>query len=493
MAIELTKGLLNMLEVESHQKLKQILRQIPSSWPHNLTLTRLIGRSLRRQENSLIQINIETQISWWLGLLIPIHINNQVPVIVLSKHDREYLIKKEAPYLQDKGLKLNFWEGENPPQTEKIWIMNYVDFLSAYEKGKLESRQIVIPSAESINKNLREAMSINIKSNDWEELINNNQSEKGEITRFYNYLSRKLFAQTTSKKSFIKIDISEIYKIKQLIRITSNLPKKWDALLKTNSSRWAFWAETNKELLTWEFRIQPLEPIENPTNPIMNLPFILIFQTNCTYNPLKMQLRNIAQRIKVQATIGGAIINKPIQIFAPSRQPMPNSNIFIQHLIKQSKRLIISYSGTTVLVIDYKELLLQATAALASEFGKRVLYEEHSLIRNQILCCSSHWWEEHQQSLPKPNQLIIGVLPIASLSTPLTAARVECFKRQGRNWFKDLLLPEAINKVTSFVMPLRNHASRIAILDGRIRSRDWGMAFFSALEPWENLEHLIPC
>ena len=38
------------------------------------------------------------------------------------------------------------------------------------------------------------------------------------------------------------------------------------------------------------------------------------------------------------------------------------------------------------------------------------------------------------------------MLPIASLEEPLTAARVESLKRQGKDWFRTLLLPEALTK-----------------------------------------------
>ena len=84
------------------------------------------------------------------------------------------------------------------------------------------------------------------------------------------------------------------------------------------------------------------------------------------------------------------------------------------------------------------------------------------------------------------------MLPIASLEEPLTAARVESLKRQGKDWFRTLLLPEALTKLTPAIAPLRQSGGRLAMLDGRVRGRSWGEQVLRAMEPWEPLQRLRP-
>ena len=84
------------------------------------------------------------------------------------------------------------------------------------------------------------------------------------------------------------------------------------------------------------------------------------------------------------------------------------------------------------------------------------------------------WWLEHQHQLPAPDQLIVGMLPIASLEEPLTSARVESLKRQGKDWFRTLLLPEALTKLIPAIAPLRQSGGRLAMLDGRLRGTQLG-------------------
>ena len=110
----------------------------------------------------------------------------------------------------------------------------------------------------------------------------------------------------------------------------------------------------------------------------------------------------------------------------------------------------------------------------------------------QYLLHYHHQTFHHQNHLPLPEQLIVGVLPFASLEEPLIAARVERLKRQGRDWFRELLLPEALESFSQALVPLRVNRGRVAILDGRLRSRSWGEQFYRALEPWTSLQRLLP-
>jgi ATP-dependent DNA helicase DinG len=94
--------------------------------------------------------------------------------------------------------------------------------------------------------------------------------------------------------------------------------------------------------------------------------------------------------------------------------------------------------------------------------------------------------------LPLPCQLIAATLPISSLEDPLTAARVAALRLQGRDWFRELLLPEALGRLQRSIAGLRRNGGRLAVLDGRLRRRGWGRQVLEALEPWVALHRLLP-
>ena len=109
-----------------------------------------------------------------------------------------------------------------------------------------------------------------------------------------------------------------------------------------------------------------------------------------------------------------------------------------------------------------------------------------------MICCSSSWWLNYNQQLPAPEQLIFAIIPFASLESPLISARVNAFKKQGRDWFRDFLLPDVLSVIPYAVEPVRRNQGRIAILDGRLRSRSWGKLILSTLQPWTPLDRLLP-
>jgi ATP-dependent DNA helicase DinG len=145
-----------------------------------------------------------------------------------------------------------------------------------------------------------------------------------------------------------------------------------------------------------------------------------------------------------------------------------------------------------VVLLDDEGLRLTLTSALAAEFGSRVGHQLTAPDSNGVICCSWSWWLAHQMRLPLPGQLVAATLPIASLEDPLTAARVAALRIQGRDWFRELLLPEALQRLQLAVAGVRRNSGRLAVLDGRMRRRGWGRSVLEALEPWVALTRLRP-
>ena len=162
-----------MLEVNSHKHLKKYYQNNLALWPHNLTLTRLISRSLSRKDNTLIQLSSDSRNFWWPGLLIPLCLHNNNIVLILSAKQRRQLFEVELPKLKASRLVFDYVDGiELLPSDKKIWVLGYQDLLFANEKGLLKNRQLIFPESEFMSNELRESMSIKITSKDWEGLIN---------------------------------------------------------------------------------------------------------------------------------------------------------------------------------------------------------------------------------------------------------------------------------------------------------------------------------
>ncbi len=480
-----------MLEARAHMHLKNLLRLSSCSWPHSLTLSRLVARTLRRGDSSLIELDSASQDSWWLSLLVPLWLQPSNAVLILSEKQCLRLFNVELPRLDKEGLKLSCWQGSQPAPNGYVWVMDHVELVNAFYRGLLKSKHLIVPDADVLNERLCNAMALEITSKDWEHLRQLNPSADFNLLQLYERLTRRLFAYAARVDAQLRMDFSEIISIKDLLGSQGNVPSPWAKLFSIESNSWATWAELDHRNLQWTWHWKLLDPLDNLQGLLKNQP-VLLFSCSGQNALFLSQLESIDCPLNVKVKLGGHVLQEPIPIFAPRSQPLPNTESYAQHLLDQCRRLILGLKGITILLIDDDHLRLQLTSELAAEFGRRVVHQTISAASNGVVCCRCSWWLSFQDQLPPPSQLIFGTLPFASLEEPLIAARVEALKREGRDWFRELLLPEALRSCPQAVAPLRANGGRVAILDGRLRSRSWGDQFYRALEPWIPLHRLLP-
>ena len=99
-----------MQEAQAHRKLKQLLSsRAGSGWPHGLTLTRLVARSLRRCDHSLFPIREGQRSDWMLSLLLPAVLSEAPVALVASEPLQRRLLQQELPLLRSAGLVRPLW------------------------------------------------------------------------------------------------------------------------------------------------------------------------------------------------------------------------------------------------------------------------------------------------------------------------------------------------------------------------------------------------
>ncbi len=481
-----------MLEALAHQQLKHLLQRDRSSWPHHLTLSRLVARGLRRRDRALIQLSPGSQEHWWLGVLVPICLQSKRAVLVLEKAEQRRLLQVERPRLQAAGLGLACWMESTPPKGHQLWVLSTADLVQVYQRGLLEpDHQLVIPHAERFSQRLRQALSVRIGPSDWERLRQAHPCADSSLLELHERLSRRLFAQAASTDAHIRLDSSELVALRDLVSLLKPLPAPWPRLIHATPDHWVSWAALDHRLLQWHWHLDVLEPLQELQHLLTEQPSLLI-SGNGQMVPLQQELSAAGFAADVMVNLRDTSVLDPLPLFAPRRQPLPNTEVYSQHLLEQSRRLILGRTGLTVVLLDDNGMRQRLASELAGEFGSRVIHEATTPDSNGVICCRWSWWQGHQDQLPSPEQLIVALLPIASLESPLTAARVEALKHQGRDWFRELLLPEALAVLVPSIAPLRRTGGRLAILDGRVRGRSWGDQVLAALQPWTPLQRLLP-
>ncbi len=480
-----------MMEALAHNQLKHLLEEFQTPWSHHLTFSRLVARSLRRKDNTVIELNSDFQDIWWLGLLVPLCLETNGSVLLLSKRQKTRFLRQELPRLRSQGLTMACWEGDKPPQGNQLWLLNLKNFIKAYYRGSLKSRQLIIPEAELLTKRLRDEMTIIISPSDWELLRLAHPSIDSEIIHFYQQMSNKLFTDRAVISDNIGIDSCDISCLQNLISSLGDLPKPWSYLLDLQLNSWACWAEIDRKMFSWNLVLKPFEPLGILSKLLNQQPTLIIANSGKNFL-FHSELKTGGFIPDVKVNLNEPNLDEPILVFAPYRQPLPNTERFEDHLYQQACRLVLGRAGLTIILVDDKQMRFKLTARLAAEFGKRVVQETTAPEVNGVVCASWNWWLNFQDQMPLPEQLIIGLLPLSSLDSPFTAARVERMKQRGQDWFRELLLPESLGLLVPAIAPLRKNGGRLAILDGRVRRRSWGLQILEALEPWTYLNRLLP-
>lgn len=479
-----------MLEARAHHELKALLRHEGGHrWPHHLSLSRLVARSLRRGDQTLVRLAAGSDPSWLIGLLVPLALSEAPLALVVTEPLRQRLLQVELPRLlaAGQGLALPCFEGDEPGAA-RVWLLNHRQLVRAWHERRLGSRQVVIPEAELLDAELRRVLEIRLEPEHWDQLRRAHPQAESSLLELHGRLNRLVLGHPRTTDGLVPLAADAEAPLRQLLALLGPLPDPWSRWLHQGDASWTSWARRDPQLLQWTVHRQPLDPLEAVSGLLRQRGTVLVGQLGTSWSPEGL----LGRHPDVCVDLGDPPLADPLPLYAPLRQPLPNSPCYGEHLLEQSRRLVLGQAGLSVVLLDDDALRLGLASGLAAEFGSRVVQEHTAPESNGVLCCRWSWWLAHQNRLPLPEQLIVALLPIASLEEPLTAAQVLHLRLQGRDWFRERLLPDGITRLQLAVAGLRRSGGRLAILDGRLRGRSWGQSLLASLEPWLNLTRLLP-
>ena len=343
-----------MLEARAHQHLKALLqREGVERWPHHLTLSRLVARSLRRADHTLVRLAPGTAPSWWISLLVPLALSETPLALVVSPALRQRLLLVEWPRLRSAGLKLACWEGPGAPAGTRIWLLDHRELVVAWRSGELGERQLVIPEAETLEGALRQALEVELEPRHWDQLRRAQPSAESCLLSLHERLSRRVLAHPRSPHRLVALADDDEAPLRHLLRLLEPLPEPWPHWLRAGAG-WSSWARVDPSLLQWTLRRQPLEPLSQLAGLLVGRGAVLIGELATGRAAEGQPASGAALGLEpaVVLDLADPPLSDPLPLFAPLRQPLPNSPHYGQHLLEQGRRLVLGQSGLTVVLID---------------------------------------------------------------------------------------------------------------------------------------------
>ena len=372
-----------MLEARVHQQLKQLLHQDGGPlWGHHLSLSRLVARSLRRHDVTLIAIAPGSEPSWHLSALLPCCLAGEAVALVVSQQLHQRLQRVDLPRLHRAGIATPLWEGDNCPQDIPLWLLKPAELLRAHQGRQLQGRQLVVLDSGQLERDLQSAMGVTLEVQDWHRLQQAHPALAQAVGCCFDQLNHQVFAHSANPWGRVPISEAAEAPLRQLLVNHGPLPDPWQRWLQARSA-WASWAEVDYRLLRWRWWRQPLDPLR-VLRPLLSARGVILCGSP---GPGKTLEDSLGNRPVVRVKLGDPPLQDPLPLYAPRRQPLPNTPVFPHHLLDQCRRLVLARSGLTAVLLDDMPLRQALASGLAAEFGSRVVHQCLTPADNGVVVC----------------------------------------------------------------------------------------------------------
>lgn len=518
-----------VIEAEVHLSLHNFLRSQEGfpTWPHHLTMARLVARALRLGRSALIQVGAVCgyQGRYRTSFIASALMWHGPVIIVASATVQQRLLNIEIPRLQQ-------WLSANKPiRTGEVWPGSDFQGLlltspQAWLRGQLADNgsfppniPTIIDGVDDLEDWVRDQLTQDIQPHDWEQLMLACPQEAEVIREARVQLTHELFQHPENPYHCYLISQREIEILQGLyssFESISNLPKSWQEfwLLFQNLtedfspttitpsphhpitlSSALFWATIARRQGLFSLHYAPMELAKILAPIWQRQPVVLIGSAVEPETEVPLFRKRLGLEDVTCLKFSSDSQGEAIQLYAPYKLPLPNTPEFQGAFIHQVRTLVClsaTSPGMTVVLVGDVPLKARVGAILASEFGSRVQVEKTCLDENGILVSGWEFWRSHQDVLPAPRLLIIATLPLPSLENPLVAGRVAHYKRSHQDWFRLYLLPTALSELQRAIAPVRENQGIVALLDSRVVNRSYGAQILAALGPLARLNYLDP-
>jgi len=480
-----------MLEILSHQYLKNFLRDKSNNWEHIYSFGRIVAKCVENDSTYLINSEIFSTHDWLPPILISLFLKEEDSIFILSEKKMQFISQFLINSFKDLGFHFILKNDQIIFANHNVRLITIQDFLNEPNSLNLRNNRIVYSGIEDIKQDLKNHFRISLFKNDW---TNNNKTSElinQKFIKIYDSLKKKFFMRKVLGNSYINLDEKEISFFSKFFHENSSFSDKFSSVNKALSKGWACWVKLNDTNLDWTLYLQPIDELSHIKEFFSNNKFVFLSALRKD-NFFQMYLKKHSLDIDLVINFKSNFEEKKISLYIPSKQLLPNNPLFTNSILDKCKKLILFRKGLTLILSDDIDLKTNVATELASTYGKRVLLETIPIYRNEILCSSYDWWIMNSYLIQIPEQIIIPLLPIPNMSQPINAITVSHKKKLSQDWFREFLLPQARIKLERSISPLRRNSGKLIILDGRANKRNWGRLLLQNIQPSKQINYMLP-
>ena len=480
-----------MLEILSHQYLKNFLRDQSINWEHIYSFGRIISKCIANDSTYLINSEIFSSHDWLPPILISLSLKEENSTFILSEDKIQFIKKFQINLLKNLGLNFIFKKDQLIFANHHVRLMTIEDLLKNNNSLKLKNHRIVCSGVENIKEDLKNHFRISLLKKDWTKNSKEFEFINQDFNKVYDSLKKNFLKRKVLGNSYINLEENEISFLLNFFHENSFFSDKFLSVYKALAKGWACWVKLNNTNLDWNLYLQPIDELAQIKEFFSNNKFVFLSALRKD-NFFQIYLKKHSLDIDLIINFKSNFEEKKISLYIPPNQLLPNNPLFTNSILDKCKKLILFRKGLTLILSDDIDLKTNLATELASNYGKRVLLETIPIKNNEILCSSYDWWIMNSYLIQNPEQIIIPLLPIPNMSEPINKITVSHKNKLSQDWFRDFFLPQARIKLERSISPLRRNSGKLVILDGRANKRNWGILLLNNIQPSKQINYMLP-
>ena len=212
------------------------------------------------------------------------------------------------------------------------------------------------------------------------------------------------------------------------------------------------------------------------------------------------QLEEVVQELVLPSPFDFA---RQALMYVPSDLPQPHSADFVPAVADRVTELLqITCGRALVLFTSHRNLALASellsgrlpyTMLCQGDRPRSLLLEQFREETSSVLLATASFWEGVDVAGESLSLVVMDKLPFAVPDDPLTSARMDLLRRQGRDPFNQYQLPQAaLSLKQGFGRLIRHRQDRgvVAVLDSRLVKRGYGRFLVESLPRCPRTRHL---
>ena len=234
-----------MLEILSHQYLKNFLRDQIFNWEHIYSFGRISSKCIDNDSTYLINSEIFSSYDWLPPILISLFLKEEDSTFILSKEKIQFISQFQIDSLRNLGFNFILKNDLLIFPKHRVRFITIQNLLNDPDSRNLRNHRIVYSGIENIKEDLKNHFRISLLKKDWIKNFNEFDIINQKFIKVYDSLKKKFFMRKVLGNNYINLNEKEISFFSNFFHENSFFSDKFSSVNKAFSKGWACGVKLN--------------------------------------------------------------------------------------------------------------------------------------------------------------------------------------------------------------------------------------------------------